>query len=926
MPTNFLVTFFVACLITFSSVQVAGLEPFSGFVNKKLRNLLQCNIIAYYHLREDGPDPGSFLDFVGEPEQFYWFIEHYLSVPFRLPNHLKHKDVHNFTPCLNRSWVSEFLKKYEDPDITALMAYLDKEQRAYFTYTFEKLEPVGKYTSFPIKEFHKYCILPPLIETNIKKKNTGKLLSFQLNKDEYKIYLGSVGTPISALKNVFLNMPDGKRKEDLKIIIDNQDGNSIFVNCPIYYLNLHYKKECGSQPNILKCLDTYIRNSCLKTGYSAESASLCEHLGFLFDALSDEYSQNFAKFLSNDDLHLVKPQSVWGVPLFSTYKPKDYEDAQGNLPTSVFKVLNKKNRLFLSFFDQIPKSPYYVEENKRLLQLSEYASSIFDKLHRFFYIFKKHGSSINPVSVKELSHNIIDFKFKKSSNSIQCENVKNSLNLNLDVELVKGIAAEKICKVIEKYVLTTQPKEQTLKGRFKLQLDDVHKGFRTQCILLSTHVEAFNIVRQLLNLESVLSLTRYTSLYLHKFFKSITSLKGNFLYDHPNAIKYARSCGRAVLHVPAVLYRRNIYLAETFLSLYLGLSNLVSSNPTSPFFEYAIIEFLVTYFNKGSEKFILYFISIISVLQINSYYYEQLYCHHQDKFEALRSKIIHPSIVSTIIENVKVLISSPRYSKMKSLFTKFDTEDIFDKRKVFELVYNFDTYMNSSDAQERAKLQEISDDAIDLETTNDGIGYRKADVFFETNQQDSYDPTEDDSEEGANKKEQENASKFAHMVPDDENLSINDKNKELELELYKYIGSLDEKGLEPGTFKDEPYPPEAEPTKSTIQPVRPVSPSDEKNSDNAELKLELKKKKGKSPPAKLRKGVDFYESTPSLDQFGGEDISSTERPGTSSEGPYSFPPSRDSPRSPPSHNSPRSPGSHASQGSFSDDDGTSSEM
>lgn len=245
------------------------------------------------------------------------------------------------------------------------------------------------------------------------------------------------------------------------------------------------------------------------------------------------------------------------------------------------------------------------------------------------------------------------------------------------MEVVKGVAAQKICKIIEHLILKKGNKEKS----GKKEIDDIYKGFRMQCILIATHVEAFNIIRQLLNMESMLSLTRYTSLYLHKFFKSVTTLKGNFLYENPSAIKHARACGRAVLHVPAVLYRRNIYLAETFLSLYLGISNLVSSNPSSPFFEYAVIEFLVYYFNKDPEKYLLYLFSIVSVLYINMYYYEQLFCHHKEQFELLRSKMIHPNIADRILENIKSLMKNPRYTKMRSFYLKFENDNLFDKRK-----------------------------------------------------------------------------------------------------------------------------------------------------------------------------------------------------------------------------------------------------
>lgn len=239
---------------------------------------------------------------------------------------------------------------------------------------------------------------------------------------------------------------------------------------------------------------------------------------------------------------------------------------------------------------------------------------------------------------------------------------------------MKGIAAEKLCKIIEKFILTKDDASKPEKS-------DIHRGFRILCILISTHVEAYNIVRQLLNMESMISLTRYTSLYIHKFFKSVTLLKGNFLYKNNKAIRYSRACSKASLHVPSVLYRRNIYIPETFLSLYLGLSNLVSSNPSSPFFEYAIIEFLVTYYNKGSEKFVLYFISIISVLYINEYYYEQLSCFYPKEFELIKSRMIHPNIVDRILKGIDNLMKSTRYDKMRTMYLDFESSDIFSREK-----------------------------------------------------------------------------------------------------------------------------------------------------------------------------------------------------------------------------------------------------
>ncbi|ANQ07397.1 Rhoptry protein [Plasmodium coatneyi] len=876
MRSKLFVTLFTTCLVTLSSVQ--GREYFSGFVDKKLKNLLQCNFVAYYNLRDNGPDPNSFLDFIGEPEQFYWFIEHYLSVPFTIPKNLKDKKEHNLSSCANRSWVSEFLRKYEEPDVKELMKYLDKEEKVYFSYTFENVEPVPKYTSFPLQEFHKYCILPPLVETSIKQKDQDGMLSFQLNQEEYKIYLSSVGSPISALKKLYQAMEDGERKVALKNILDNERSNDVFINCPVYDLKLHYHKECDSQPNVLKCLDNYIKKLCERRIAGKEKGTFCDHLLFLFDALKDPYVDNFKKFLTRDDVHLVKPKSVWGFPLFNTYKPRDIKNPNSNIPVDVFKVLSSKNKLFLSFFDQIPKGPHYMEESQGLVKLSDFASSIFDKLHRFFYAFKKKGNQISPVSVKELSHNISDFSFKRDTSNIECKKVKKSLNLDLEVEVVKGVAAQKICKIIELLVLKKGKKEKSGKKEF----EDVHKGFRIQCILIGTHVEAFNIVRQLLNMESMLSLTRYTSLYLHKFFKSVTTLKGNFLYDNPNAIKHARACGRAVLHVPAVLYRRNIYLAETFLSLYLGLSNLVSSNPSSPFFEYAIIEFLVYYYNKDPEKFLLYLFSIVSVLYINMYYYEQLFCHHKEQFELLKSKMIHPNIADRILENIKTLMKNPRYMKMRSFYLKFENEDLFDKRKVFDVLYAFDEFLNSTDAQQKAKIEEIPDESLELDNSNDGIGFRKEDIFFET-EQGSMESIAEELEEGAegvDSNQQKKTAEYLKLVPDEEKVNLLDKNKELELELYKYIGTPKQTNAGVGTVSSH-SPPTAAKMGHTAGGSKGIRPGAKgMNQKLGPMGKNLKRMKGKEA-SKLRKGVDFYESTMSLNQPPPGESASEEKGSTS---------------------------------------------
>ncbi|KJP89459.1 hypothetical protein AK88_00902 [Plasmodium fragile] len=861
MRSKLFVTLFTTCLVTLSSVQ--GREYFSGFVNKKLKNLLQCNLVAYYNLRDHGPDPNSFLDFLGEPEQFYWFVEHYLSVPFTIPSHLKDKKEHNFSSCSNRSWVSEFLRKYEEPDIKELMTYLDKEQKVFFSYNFENQEPVAKYTSFTIKEFHKYCILPPLIETNIKLKDKNGLLSFQLNRQEYKVFLTSIGTPISALKKLYQSMEDGERKNIVKNILENERTSKVFVNCPVYTIKLHYTKECDSQPNVLKCLDNYIKKLCDNRFAGKEKGTFCDDLLFLFDALQQPYVDYFKKFLSRDDVHLVKPQSVWGFPMFTKYKPRDLKNPNNNIPLDVFKVLSNKNKLFLSFFDEIPKSPYYIDENPGLIRLSEFASSIFDKLNRFFYAFKKKGHRISPVSVKELSHNISDYSFKHDTSNIECKNVKKSLNLDLETEVAKAMAVQQICKTIENLIMTRGNTDNLLKTDTAF----VHKGFRMQCILIATHVEAYNITRQLLNMESMLSLTRYTSLYLHKFFKSVTHLKGNFLYEHPTAIRHARICGRAVLHVPAVLYRRNIYIAETFLSLYLGLSNLVSSNPSSPFFEYSIIEFLISYFNKDPEKFILYLFSIVSVLHINVYYYEQLYCHHKQQFEILRSKMIHPNIANRILENLKSLLKSTRYMRMRSFYMKIENEDLFDKRKVFDVLYAYDEFLSSAEAQQKATVEDMSDEPVDLETTNDGIGFRKEDIIFEADQG-SLESIEEELEggsEGIDADQGKKAVEYLKMVPDEEKANLADRNKELELDLYKYIGTINQSTAEVGTVsRHTPTPPpstgdntsEGKPAKAASKGI---------NFRLGQIGKHFKKFKTKDS-SKLKKGADFYESTFALNE------------------------------------------------------------
>lgn len=316
-----------------------------------------------------------------EPEQFYWFVEHFLSVKFRVPKHLKDKNIHNFTPCLNRSWVSEFLKEYEEPFVNPVMKFLDKEQRLFFTYNFGDVEPQGKYTYFPVKEFHKYCILPPLIKTNIKDGESGEFLKYQLNKEEYKVFLSSVGSQMTAIKNLYSTVEDEQRKQLLKVIIENESTNDISVQCPTYNIKLHYTKECANSNNILKCIDEFLRKTCeKKTESKHPSADLCEHLQFLFESLKNPYLDNFKKFMTNSDFTLIKPQSVWNVPIFDIYKPKNYLDSVQNLDTECFKKLNSKNLIFLSFHDDIPNNPYYNVELQEIVKLSTYTYSIFGNI------------------------------------------------------------------------------------------------------------------------------------------------------------------------------------------------------------------------------------------------------------------------------------------------------------------------------------------------------------------------------------------------------------------------------------------------------------------------------------------------------------------------------------------------------------------
>ncbi|KNC35102.1 rhoptry protein, partial [Plasmodium falciparum RAJ116] len=762
----------------------------------------------------------SFLDFVDEPEQFYWFVEHFLSVKFRVPKHLKDKNIHNFTPCLNRSWVSEFLKEYEEPFVNPVMKFLDKEQRLFFTYNFGDVEP----------------------------------------QEEYKVFLSSVGSQMTAIKNLYSTVEDEQRKQLLKVIIENESTNDISVQCPTYNIKLHYTKECANSNNILKCIDEFLRKTCeKKTESKHPSADLCEHLQFLFESLKNPYLDNFKKFMTNSDFTLIKPQSVWNVPIFDIYKPKNYLDSVQNLDTECFKKLNSKNLIFLSFHDDIPNNPYYNVELQEIVKLSTYTYSIFDKLYNFFFVFKKSGAPISPVSVKELSHNITDFSFKEDNSEIQCQNVRKSLDLEVDVETMKGIAAEKLCKIIEKFILTKD-------DAGKPEKSDIHRGFRILCILISTHVEAYNIVRQLLNMESMISLTRYTSLYIHKFFKSVTLLKGNFLYKNNKAIRYSRACSKASLHVPSVLYRRNIYIPETFLSLYLGLSNLVSSNPSSPFFEYAIIEFLVTYYNKGSEKFVLYFISIISVLYINEYYYEQLSCFYPKEFELIKSRMIHPNIVDRILKGIDNLMKSTRYDKMRTMYLDFESSDIFSREKVFTALYNFDSFIKTNEQLKKKNLEEISEIPVQLETSNDGIGYRKQDVLYETDKpqtmdEASYEETVDEDAHHVNEKQ--HSAHFLDAIAEKDILEEKTKDQDLEIELYKYMGPLKEqsKSTSAASTSDELSGSEGPSTESTST----GNQGEDKTTDNTYKEMEeLEEAEGTS---NLKKGLEFYKSSLKLDQL-----------------------------------------------------------
>ncbi|VWU51240.1 high molecular weight rhoptry protein 3, putative [Hepatocystis sp. ex Piliocolobus tephrosceles] len=690
MHTKLLVILVLICHI--STLLINGREHFSEFLDKNLKQLLECNFTVYYHIRDKTPDPNAFLDFVEDPEQFYWFVKYYLSVPLQIPNTLKKKITYDLKVCEKRVWVQEFLNKYIEPDVKILMKHVDKEQRLYFLKLFGNIKPVGKYTSFPLKEFNGYCILPTII--NLNSKGFGKkrnILTFQLNKDEYKIYLNSDGSEVTALKNLYFKMPDGDRKNIIKDILENNKSHSIDFICPTYYLHFHYYKECHDTPHILHCIDNFIRKSCTQQNKQSDQQTrlpLCDHLSFILNSLNNDYIQLYEKFLMDENTHITTPKPVWHSPVFIVYKPKTYI-SNFDIPLNVFQILSEKNEIFLSFTNFLPDNPNYIDKKKSLVSLSSYASTNYDKLNFIWSIFKRTSKAIESVSMEELTTYIKNYDFKKKGKEPNCKHVKKSLNINLEVDFVKAAAADKICKTIEQIIL--QKKHGEYKARIfsqkkKFAFNDVHKGYRVFCILLATKVEGYNIIRQLLNLENILSLTRYTSLYLHKYLGTISSLKRKFMYQHMEILKYARSCESAVVHVPAVLYRRSLYVPESFLSLYLGLSNLVSSNPGSPFFDYAIIEFLLGYFNKGSGKFMSYFISIMSVLYINIYYYEQLFCYDYENFMRLKNKMIHPSLVEQIIQNLKFLLNIPKYTPIKKLYNQIEDDTIFDREKEYMLL------------------------------------------------------------------------------------------------------------------------------------------------------------------------------------------------------------------------------------------------
>ncbi|CAD2097669.1 hypothetical protein YYG_04014 [Plasmodium vinckei petteri] len=781
MPTNSLTKLFLVSLSTFSVSQVWGKEYFNGLLNQQLTDILQCNFISYYNSKPGGPTPEAFLDFVEEPEQFYWFVENYLAVPFSVPSHLSANSDHKWEPCLKKKWIYEFLKEYEKPDVNYLANVLDKEQRLYFKDTFGGKAPVAKYAVFEVKEFDSYCILPPLVQTNIKSKDNKGYLSFQMDKTDYQMYLEMNDNKSSAMNHLYTNMENSEKKEIVKAIVEANNENSFQLICPSYYIKFHYNTECKPNSNILTCIDDHIKTQCIDGVKDDDNPSICDHLMNLFNSLKDFQLESFHKFLTTDELKLTKPRGQWVHPLFHVYDRKDHLNPKINILPDEFKRFNPKNSIYFSFSAEIPEKYSYVDNVPGNFQLSKYSSSVFDTFQNIFSVFKKKSPPIPPVSVKELSQKIKDFEFKTAKGPVQCMAVKKSLDLSIEVDIFKVAGVENICNLIDKYALTKDsdfkqnPKEKKMEN-----LDQMEKGFHIDCILISTHIEAYNLIRQFLNLENVLSLVRYTSLYTHKFFKSVTSLKGNFLYDNPNAIKYAGSCGTAVLYIPAVLYRRNLYVPETFLSLYLGLSNLVSSNPSSPFFEYSIIEFLVSYFNKGAAKFLYYFISIISVLHINRYYYEQIYCHHNKHFDALKSKMIHPDIVQSVLKKLKSMISSPRYAKMMELYNKLESDTLFNYDEMIKILMKFDEFAQNKDVQERAQKKIDEEEKPEINSLEEMAKYNEEWLPKLTRPVIPVDP-----------KDKPNPNiKFDENVRSDDNLTLADRDKELELYLYKYIGSL----------------------------------------------------------------------------------------------------------------------------------------
>ncbi|CDU16563.1 high molecular weight rhoptry protein 3, putative [Plasmodium yoelii] len=786
MPKNSLKKLFLASLSTFSISQVWGKDYFNGVLNQKLSDLLQCNFIAYYNAKVGGPNPNAFLDFVEEPEQFQWFVENYLSVPFKAPQHLSFNGEHDFKPCSKKKWMSEFLKEYEEPDISYLAKSLDNEQRHYYKTTFGDIEPVGKYAIFEVKEFDSYCILPPLVQTTIKDKNTKEYLSFQMDRTDYQIYLEMMGGKLSAMKHLCANMDYSEKKEVAKAIAEANNENSFKLVCPSYYLKLHYNAECKTKDNILSCIDDHIKNSCLNATKNEENPSICDHLINLFNSLRDYQIESFHKFLTTNELSFTKPKEPWVKPLFYVYSRKDLVNPNKQILSDAFKELKPKNKIYFSFSAEIPSGSNYVDNTQSNFKLGKKSSNIFvDAFQKIFSIFKRKSPSIPYISVKELSHKIDDFDFKTPKAPIQCMMIKKTLDLSIEVDIFKVAGAENICSVIEKYALSKDSDfKKTSKDKKLQKLDKIQKGFHVECILISTHIEAYNLIRQYLNLENVLSLVRYTSLYLHKFFKTVTSLKDHFLYNNMNAIKYAKSCGTAVLHVPSVLYRRNIYVPETFLSLYLGLSNLVLSNPSSPFFEYSIMDFFTSYFNKGTKKFIYYFISVISILHINRYYYEQIYCHHDKYFEALKSKMIHPDIVNKILEKIKSILNTPRYSKMLELYNKLEDDKLFDYDEMVKILKGFDEFAQNKDVQERAQRQIDNEEKPEIQTLEDMAKYNEEWLP-------KFSPPTVPYDDKDHPKPNPNI-KFDENIRSDDNLTIADRDKELELELFRYIGTLKE--------------------------------------------------------------------------------------------------------------------------------------